>query len=368
LKISRGRKPELIRYAPDDYWYEQLPLGTPFWANGFSITEAPTLESVWAAVGRPTKAAYIGNELDHAQMAGLDPNPTNLTSYLNWGRSYKTFYEVKCLEEATEVGAKGHRAGQKAFLSGASELEIHYAFVQAMGCLDHQLPFPSIVALEPKGSILHYDKKRNDRNGKVLLLDGGAKVRGYSCDITRTTLSPTCDNRFAFLLEGLEKLQQNACTTLKPGITFGEIHHRAHGELGILLQSAGILKCGPEESLEKGLTRPFMPHGLGHFLGITTHDVAGCQVGPAGFTKAPPPNYPALRTTRTLEPSHVITVEPGLYFIPKLLLPFQEGEHACRFDWKLIDELTPLGGMRIEDDVLITETGFRNLTRERLPD
>jgi len=64
----------------------------------------------------------------------------------------------------------------------------------------------------------------------------------------------------------------------------------------------------------------------------------------------------------------VMTVEPGLYFIPMLLRPFREGEHASRFDWKLIDELTPLGGMRIEDDVIVTETGNRNLTREYLPD
>jgi Xaa-Pro dipeptidase len=368
LRIKQGERPQLIRYAPEDYWYEQLPLGTPFWAEGFKITEVPSLDAVWETVGRPRRGAYIGNEIDRAQTAGLEINPPRLTTRLDWGRSYKTPYEVQSIEEASELGAKGHTASRKAFLAGASEVEIHHAFVQAVGCLDHQLAFPSIVALEPKGATLHYENKRSFRNGKVLLVDSGARVRDYASDITRTTAAPGCDSRFKALLAGLETLQQESCAAMKPGIPFGEIHHLAHLKLGALLQSAGILKTGPEESVARGLTRPFMPHGLGHHLGITVHDVAGYLSSPEGDTVAPPPQHPSLRTTRILEPGHVLTVEPGLYFIPMLLRPFREGEHASRFDWKFIDEMIPLGGMRIEDDVLITETGNRNFTRKYLPE
>jgi len=369
LRIRPGRKPQLIRYAPEDYWFEQLPLGSPFWAAGFEILEAPSLDAVWEAVGKPRRAAYIGNETDRAEAAGLEVNPPRLTTRLDWGRSYKTPYEVQALEEATELGAKGHTASRKAFLAGGSEVEIHHAFVQALGCLDKQLAFPSIVALEPKGATLHYEKKRGDyRNGKVLLLDCGARVRDYASDITRTTAAPGCDARFKALLAGLEKLQQACCAAMKPGVPFGEVHHLAHLKLGGLLQSAGILQADPEEAVAMGLTRPFMPHGLGHHLGITVHDVAGCISSPEGDRLPPPPQHPSLRTTRILEPGHVLTVEPGLYFIPMLLRPFRAGEHAARFDWKLIDELIPLGGMRIEDNVLLTETGNRNLTRKYLPE
>ena len=122
-----------------------------------------------------------------------------------------------------------------------------------------------------------------------------------------------------------------------------------------------------DEAFEKKLTHPFFPHGIGHHLGIQVHDVAGKQSDPQGTPAPPPEEHPFLRNTRTIEPGHVLTIEPGLYFIPMLLRPLRAGEHAERLDWTLIDALTPLGGIRIEDNVLVTETGHRNLTREHLP-
>jgi Xaa-Pro dipeptidase len=105
---------------------------------------------------------------------------------------------------------------------------------------------------------------------------------------------------------------------------------------------------------------------LGHFLGIQVHDVGGHQKEPAGGTNPPPEQYPLLRTTRTLEENQVFTVEPGLYFIEMLLRDFREGDDKDAFDWSLIDRLAPCGGIRIEDNVVVTADGHRNLTREYL--
>ena len=367
LKLRPGHKPQLIRYAPEDFWYEQLPLGTPFWLGEFDLIEAPTLDAVWEAVGKPRQGAYVGNELLRAAGTEMELNPTRLTSYLDWGRAFKTPYEVACTEEATALGARGHEAGRKAFLAGASELEIHYAFVQAVGCLDYELAFASIVAQDEKSATLHYEKKRGFRDGRVLLLDCGARHLGYPSDITRTHLKDTCDGRFRALRDGVEKLELELCDEVIAGRPWGQVHHLAHLKIGALLQAAGILKATPEEAVALGFTRPFFPHGLGHFLGIQVHDVAGKLASPDGTLQPPPPEYPTLRTTQTLAPGHLITVEPGLYFIPMLLRPFREGEHASRFDWKQIDELTPLGGIRIEDNILVTAEGPRNLTRKQLP-
>ena len=367
LRLEPGRKPLLVRYAPEDFWYEQLPLGSPFWLPGFELVEAPTLEAVWEAVGRPARAAYVGNEAERALGAGLEPNPVGLTVCLDWGRSFKTPYEVRCLEEATVLGARGHQAGRSAFLAGASEKEIHYAFVAAAGALDHQLAFPSIVALDEKGSTLHYENKRDVRGGRTLLLDCGARTLGYASDITRTTVAPACDPRFQALVAGMERNQLELAAAVAPGRPFGDLHHLAHLKLAVLLREQRILEAEPEEAVALGLTRPFFPHGLGHHLGIQVHDVAGRLAGPDGSLAPPPPLHPSLRTTRVLEPGHVVTIEPGCYFIPMLLRPFRTGDLSGRFNWGLIDALVPLGGIRIEDNVLVTDQGGRNLTREQLP-
>ena len=202
----------------------------------------------------------------------------------------------------------------------------------------------------------------------MLLLDCGARHLGYPSDITRTTVKDSCDTRFQALRNGVEKLERELCDEVIAGRPWGQVHHLSHLKIGALLQEAGILKVDAEEAVAKGFTRPFFPHGLGHFLGIQVHDVAGKLASPDGSVQPAPPAHPYLRTTQTLTPGHLITVEPGLYFIPMLLRPFREGDNASRFDWKQIDELTPLGGIRIEDNVLVTQDGPRNLTRKHLPD
>ena len=367
LILKPAARPMLVRYAPEDFWYEQLPLGANFWAECFDLVEAPSLEAVWEQVGTPKRTAYLGNETEPAAAAGLDVNPAGLTAYLDWGRSYKSAYEIHCLEQATILGAKGHEAGRKAFLAGASELEIHYAFMEAVGCLEFELAFASIVAQNEKGATLHYENKRSFRGGNTLLLDCGARTLGYASDITRTTPDAKCDPRFQALVAGMERNQQILCKAIKPAMPFGELHHLSHILLAGLLKEHGILDAEPEEAVTLGLTRPFYPHGLGHHLGIQVHDVSGKMAGPDGSIAPPPAEHPYLRTTRMIETGHVITIEPGCYFIPMLLRPFRGNGHAGRFNWKLIDELAPNGGIRIEDDMLVTATGARNLTREHLP-
>ncbi len=368
LVVRPGQRPRLIRFAPEDFWYEQLPLGNPFWASEFDIEEAGTVDEIWQRLGTLSRAAYIGNESERAAAAGLEANPAQLTAHLDWHRTTKSPYEVQCIEEATVIAARAHVAARAAFQNGASELEIHQAYVQAAGVVDHELPYGTIVALNEKGATLHYEGKRQVRNGAVLLIDAGAQVRGYAADITRTMAAPRCDSRFQALIAGMERVELQLCDLVKPGLSYGDLHHQGHLLIAGLLKEADILRATPEEAVEKGLSRPFFPHGLGHHLGIQVHDVAGRQGAPDGTPTPPPPQHPTLRTTRTIEADQVFTVEPGLYFIPMLLRPFRENEHKARFNWTLIDELTPCGGIRIEDNLLVTVDGHRNLTRPHLPD
>jgi Xaa-Pro dipeptidase len=369
LVVRTGKRPQLLRVKPEDYWYEQAPLGKPFWAGEFDLTEVKSEDEGWKAAAPSGRMAYVGDSPAEALKHGISPecaNPPALLSRLDWNRSYKTAYEVACLEEAERMAARGHEAARAAFLAGASELEIHQAYVGAVGCTDEQLPYPSIVALDEKGATLHYQGKRSTRNGKVLLIDSGARYMGYGSDITRTWTADGCDATFRDLVRGLDGLQRDLCGMVKPGLPYGDVHHAAHVKVGDLLNKLGVIRKGGEEAVKLGLTAPFFPHGVGHFLGIQVHDVSGRQKSAEGGTVPPPPQHPYLRTTRTIEESQVFTIEPGIYFIEMLLRPHRSGPQAAMFDWALIDRLAPCGGARIEDNVVVTKTGHTNLTRPYL--
>jgi Xaa-Pro dipeptidase len=366
LLVRPGRRPRLVRVAPEDYWYEQAPLGDPFWAGEFEVEEVRTEEEAWDAARAPGRVAYVGDAPEKARARGFEPeaqNPAGLVARLDWDRSYKTAYEVACVERAEEIAARGHRAARAAFEGGASELEIHQAYVTAAGCVDKDLPYESIVALDEKGATLHYVGKRRERGGRVLLIDSGARHLGYCSDVTRTWTRDGCDALFRELVRGVDELQQQLCALVRPGVPYPDIHGRAHVLVGDLLHAAGILRAGGEEAFALGLTRPFFPHGVGHFLGLQVHDVAGHQRAASGGKEAPPPEHPYLRTTRRIEDRHLFTIEPGLYFIEMLLREHRGGAHDELFDWPLIERLKPCGGIRIEDNVVVTAGGHRNLTR-----
>ena len=224
------------------------------------------------------------------------------------------------------------------------------------------------MALDEKAATLHYESKRRTRGGKVLLLDAGTQVRGYACDITRTTPAKGCDPLFVDLIEAMDAVEQDLARAATPGRPYLEVHLQAHAAVARVLAELRLVRVSAEEAFAKGYTHPFFPHGVGHHLGIQVHDVAGRQADPGGTPAPPPKEHPYLRNTRTIEAGHVFTIEPGLYFIPMLLRRFRSGPEAQAFDWARIDALTPFGGVRVEDNVLVTAAGPRNLTREQLPD
>jgi Xaa-Pro dipeptidase len=370
LCVRPGQRPLLIRVAPEDYWYEQAPLGEPFWLSSFEIQEVASEEEAFKRIKRGGKSlAFVGDNPRAAQAHGfleseIDPAP--LLARLDWERSYKTPYEVACLGEAAATAARGHRAARAAFERGADELEIHQAFVEAAECTEEKLAYPTIVCLDEKAAILHYTGKRSGVRGRVLLIDAGTRHLGYCSDITRTHCASDADPLFADLVDGLDHLQQELCTLVRPALPYPELHATAHVKIGALLQRLGLLKVDGEQAFERGLTAPFFPHGLGHFLGLQVHDVGGHQKDESGGRVPPPGHSPYLRTTRTIEAGMVFTIEPGIYFIEMLLREKRSGPDAAAIDWKLVDRLAPWGGARIEDDLLVTSDGHRNLTRPHL--
>lgn len=370
LLVRPGRRPKLMRLAPEDYWYEQTPLGKPFWARCFEIAEVSDRERGLKEARLEGRVAWISDDVGFARAHGVPGdcfNPAALLARLDWERSFKSAYEVECLREAERIAGRGHRAARESFEAGGDELAIHQAFMRAVGGTEAELPYPTIIALDEKAATLHYTGKRTGVKGKVLLIDAGARHLGYGSDITRTHTRRGVHKVFQQLVAGMDALQRELVAKVRPGMPYLDLHKAAHLAIAELLQQVGVLKLGAQESVAAGLTAPFFPHGLGHFLGIQVHDVAGRQAAPEGGVNPPPPHFPYLRTTRVIEEGQVFTVEPGLYFIEMLLRDHRNGAQRKLIEWKLVDELAPFGGIRIEDNVLVTKDGCENLTRPFVP-
>ena len=127
-------------------------------------------------------------------------------------------------------------------------------------------------------------------------------------------------------------------------MSFVSLNERAHQLLAEVLAEHGITRGAADETYERGITRAFLPHGLGHLLGLQVHDAGGRLEAPGGAERDPPAEHPFLRLTRTLEPGFVVTIEPGLYFIPALLENLRQGAAAKSVDWDRVAQWLPYGG------------------------
>ncbi|SFM00648.1 Xaa-Pro dipeptidase [Marinobacter zhejiangensis] len=359
LLIQPGQGARLQVHTPDDFWHASAALPDEAWARDLavegSVETAPPLPVL------STQLAVLGDPLTLAGVPG-DHNPPALVTAVEATRIHKTEYEIACLAEANSRAAEGHRAARAAFLAGESEFGISLAYQQATQQRESEAPYHSIIGLNDHAGILHYQfyDVVAPEVSRSLLIDAGYRYRGYGSDITRTWAGPG-QGEFQALLVGLEALQKRLCQAVAPGVDFVALHRKTHLGLAALLSSAGVVKGMDEEAMvAEGITRAFFPHGLGHLLGVQVHDVGGKPV-------PSPADAPFLRLTRTLEPGMVVTIEPGLYFIPSLLAPVLAGPLRHHLNQGLIDILSGCGGIRIEDNVVVTAEGGHNLTRACLP-
>jgi Xaa-Pro dipeptidase len=374
LDVVPGKRPRLVRVQPLDYWYAAPAPAPAFVAREFDVADVATSGAAWKEIGNGfARTAFVGGAPDDAAAHGFrdqNVNPKGLVARLDWERSYKTAWEAAQVAAANAKAAPGYRALEKAFRAGASEMELHHVYLTAIGDVEEALPYTSIVALDDRSATLHYHGKRGrlPSSSKVLLVDAGATVNAYASDITRTWVREGVEPVFARLLDGMKALQAKLCLEARPPLHYRDFHLRAQRYVADLLREVGVLKVPSDEAVATRLTFPFFPHGLGHFLGLQVHDVAGRQADRTGTPAPPPSDHPALRTVRPIEPGMLFTVEPGLYFIPMLLDPLRQGPHRAAIDWALVDRLIPMGGIRVEDNIWVESDRNRNLTRESLPE
>ena len=362
ILIGYNKKPKLYFVSPVDYWHAPPVIPTDSWTSQFELIAIPDAKSALAALpGAQERVCWLGEPAP--PHSGWGHNPATLMLELEQLRCRKSPYEVQCLKEATRLGVAGHLAAEGAFRAGGSELGIHLAFLGASRQSEAQLPYGNIVALNKNAATLHYQLQLPDSPTQQhsLLIDAGASCRGYASDITRTYAAKP--GLFASLIEGMHALQQELCARVAPAVDWRELHLAAHLLVSQLLRDAGVLRVSGEDAVAMGISSTFLPHGLGHLLGLQVHDVGGFRASAQSQPIERPTGHNSLRLTRLLDTGMVVTVEPGVYFIDSLLQSLRAGPHAQHVNWSLIESLHPCGGIRIEDDVLVTATGHENFTR-----
>lgn len=365
-----GEKPVLIYHQPKDYWHVVPEDPEGYWTAYFDIRVVHTFEDAAAELPEARdKCVLIGEINDPIQAFGIERvNPITALNSLHYARGVKTEYELACMRLASRRAASGHLAAAAAFRDGAPEFEIHRAYCGAASHADNELPYENIVALNEHAAVLHYTNL--DREPPALirsfLIDAGAQVHGYASDVTRTYSNG--DPEYDALLGRLETLQQTIVGRVASGVDFRELHLDTHHRLAELLIDAELATGSTDSLLASGVTSAFLPHGLGHLLGIQVHDIGGHMADDNGTMIEPPPEHPYLRLTRVLAEDMVLTIEPGIYFIDMLLETLRGTPAEKQVNWKAVDRLRPFGGIRIEDNVRVLGGGSENLTRDAFAD
>ena len=369
LRLVPGQRPMLVYKQVDDYWYEPPSDPSGYWTQHFDIRVVRSDAEARKLSGSGARWVAIGSAAErNVQRGGAAAQPTvndpRFLSHLDFTRAVKTTYEVLCMRGAQATAVRGHLAVAAAFKSGVTELGLHQEYLGASGQRETELPYGNIIALNEHAATLHYQRLRAEAPpvARSLLIDAGAEFNGYAADITRT-YSASANDDFAALVATMDALQQRICAEVRPDVDFVVLHAFTHRQLAGVLREHQIIKSSADEAVARGLTRAFLPHGLGHLLGLQVHDAGGRMADATGRKREPPTQDPHLRLTRTLQPGMVTTIEPGLYFIPSLLRALL-AKHEDKLNRAMIERLLPFGGIRIEDNVEVTADGHRNLTRD----
>jgi Xaa-Pro aminopeptidase len=284
-----------------------------------------------------------------------------LRAALNQLRRAKDPLELERMRIAERATAAGFAALARLVEAGRTErelqIELEAEFFRNGG---DNLAFDTIVGGGPNAAVLHFPpSQRPLADGEVVLVDAGAEYHGYASDITRTYpvsgrfTSEQAELHTLVRSAGLEAMQR--CL---PGTEWRDVHRTAALVIAAGLADFGLLRGSAEMLVESEAVSVFFPHGVGHLLGLGVRDAGEVLPG-----RERPDAFPTLRVDLPLRPGYVATVEPGIYFVPALLHdPEFRERHRGSIDWERAERMLEFGGIRIEDNVLVTETGFDVLT------
>jgi Xaa-Pro aminopeptidase len=282
-------------------------------------------------------------------------------------RERKSPEEVREIETALVVSAAMYREAMAMAQPGIYEREIA-GWIEGIALAGGgHLAFPAIVTVNGETLHNHFHGNRL-QEGDLLLIDSGAETAGgYASDITRTVpVGGHFDPGQRSIYEAVLDMQLAAITMVRPGISYRSVHLKAAAVLVDHLKELGLMKGDTAAAVEAGAHALFFPHGLGHQMGLDVHDMEDLGEVHVGYDdktrRSQQFGLAYLRMARKLEPGHVLTVEPGIYFIPALIDQWQaDKKHAAFIRYDRVEKFRGFGGVRIEDNVLVTARGCRVL-------
>jgi len=309
-----------------------------------------------------TTATFDGIDTFTVDLKTLHPVLTEL-------RVHKAPKEVEHLRRAARMSAKAHVYVMRHIKPGMTELQceaLFKAYAAYFGAARH-CAYTCICGTGPNGAILHYGHAGYPnscllRAGDMMVLDMGAEFSGYTTDLTRSYAVSglfTADQRL--IHDAVRAAQDAVYAKLRPGVSFPDLHRVAEAVVVERLAEIGVLTGGSLADYKAAhMASVFMPHGLGHLLGLNVHDVGGY---PCGVERAAEPGVKWVRCGRALEAGMVVTVEPGIYFNePWIARALTNPEQAKYLNAAALARFKGFGGVRLEDDILITEDGYENLS------
>ena len=288
-------------------------------------------------------------------------------------RSTKEPQEIEAIERACEVGYKMHTTAQQLIRPGVTERYIGGQVDGIARSLAQGVSFATIFTQH--GEIMHgspSDAKLEE--GRLALCDAGCELDDYCSDHTRTMpVSGKFTQRQLEIYSIVEECHDYVLNVAKPGVKYMDVHFAVCRLMSERLKELGLMKGDVDEAVKAGAHAMFLPHGLGHMMGMDVHDMEGLEQIHVGFNEETPPNLEqfgtnCLRMGRRLEEGFVVTDEPGIYFIPALIDDWRAKGHCKEFiNYEKLETYKDFGGIRIEDDLLITKDGCRFLGESRIP-
>ena len=311
-----------------------------------------------ARAGRPV--VHLGARPDDPPM---DARTVSVREHLRHARRPKDADELRLLRDAAACTAAGYARLPALLRPGVTErgiqIELEAEFQRAGGS---GTGYGTIVGAGSNAAILHVSpSERVLSEGDFVLVDSGARVGRYVCDVTRTYVVGAAPSPFQRDLHALvASVMHRAIARCLPGQEWREIHLAAAEDICTGLVALGLMRGTPSELVQREAHTLFFPHGLGHLVGLGVRDASGTL---PGRTADPRPALRTLRCDLPLAEGYVITVEPGIYFIPALLEdPRRRERYADCVRWDRVDPLLTLGGVRLEENVLITSGAPEVLT------